>query len=164
MNRTVKSIVAFATVLGLLGSAGVAVAASIASAGPNKFVPVAPADAPYIDHTFGRYVTNTNTASPQNVVADLGMVTGLTSYTVIVNAYHEPSYSADMACTLLVNDPVYVTETSGTVYWNLTEGRQSRFITFSGLNASRKYVITAFCSIPMNGGFGGSKIFAAWVE
>lgn len=168
MNRTLKSIVGMATVLSMLGSTGAAMAAVLASAGPNRFVPVSSADAPHISHTFGRYVTNTTTGGAVNVVADLGVVTGVTSMTVYISAMREQYLAGNLSCSVLLNDSNAGFDVAGaTLLWSSAEGLVTKNVPFSGLSATSRYTVTAFCSIPAQSNDlnpdTNSRIYSSWV-
>ncbi len=169
MNRAVKSIIGFATVLSLLGSTGAAMATVLASAGPNRFVPASPSDAGFISHTVGRYVTNTTTAGSANVVADLGVVTGVTSLTVYIGALREQFLAGNLACSVLLNDSNSGGDVAGsTLFWSNTDNYVVKNVPFSGLSSTTRYTVTAFCSIPAQSNDGNpdtnSRIYSSWVQ
>ncbi|HKO53305.1 MAG TPA: hypothetical protein VJV79_36605 [Polyangiaceae bacterium] len=161
MKQMLKAVVGAVTIAGLLGSAGVAQAALIAGASSAAFMANAPSEAPFINRTLGRYVTNDDTVSAHNAVADLGIVVGSGS-APIVNVYADVPSSSTLTCWAIAVHLASSNSQAPGVGW--TGNPSAKQITGLVLNSGQKYALSIFCSIPPQGAFGNTKIFGASVD
>ena len=144
----------------LVGTAGVASAAVNASA--SGFIGAAPVDVTFIDHPFGRWVTNNDPNSSRNTIVNLGTVSSGT-VTFNVRGSHESADTGPMKCLFIFDQITTGAELPlGVMEWDASDS-SVKTLSFTIPGVQTAYFATLFCTIPPMA-VDGSRIFGVWAS